>query len=85
MIKKMVAALTAMTLVVALAGCWRRDVVDGKAELNLPDGGTCYLLEIDREGPGGDEKGESYHCVPKAEWEKNRTGEEWVDANGKKK
>lgn len=83
MSKTMVAVAAALTL--SAAGCTSaHDIIDGKAELSVPGGGTCYLLEIDREH-GTEEMGESYACVSKAEWDANRVGEDWVDANGKRK
>lgn len=79
-------AAVAVVTVVLLAGCKSRSTVDTKLELNLPDGkGTCYLLEIDQENGAGASEGENFYCVPKAEWDKNRQGEHWVDANGKRK
>lgn len=77
----------AVAAVVLLGGCIdASSVVDSKAELNLPDGkGTCYMLEIDQQSGGGADAGENFYCVPKAEWDKNKIGEEWVDASGKKK
>lgn len=82
----LVAAGAAASLVL-LAGCFSAtSTVDSKAELNLPDGkGTCYLLEIDQTSSGGADAGENFYCVPKAEWDKNKVGEEWVGADGKKK
>lgn len=82
-------AMAAAGLMVAglLAGCLEaRSTVDTKLELNLPDSeGTCYLLEIDQENGAGASEGENFYCVPKAEWDKNKQGEDWVDANGKRK
>lgn len=76
----------AAVMVALLAGCKSRSTVDTKLELNLPDGkGTCYLLEIDQENGAGASEGENFYCVPKAEWDRNKQGEDWVDAAGKKK
>lgn len=73
--------------VLLLAGCWdSKDIVDTKQELNLPDGkGTCYMLEVDGKNGAGEDVGESFYCAPKDEYDKNRVGEEWVGADGKKK
>lgn len=70
-----------------VSGCGSTtQTVDGKVELRVP--GTdvpCYLLEIDTDSAGGEEMAEGYHCVEKAEWDRNRVGEEWVDKNGSKR
>lgn len=73
--------------VLLLGGCLNsKDIVDTKQELNLPDGkGTCYMMEIDGKNGAGEDVGESFYCAPKDEYDKNRVGEEWVDANGKRK
>jgi hypothetical protein len=73
--------------VLMLGGCFKdKNIVDGKAVVEVPGGDVCYLLEIDRESGGsGEEMAESYVCVSKAEWDKNQVDGEWVGANGKKK
>lgn len=80
-------AAAAVAAAALLAGCFSStDIVDTKQELNLPDGkGTCYMMEIDGKDGAGKDVGESFYCAPKDEYDKNRVGEEWVDANGKKK
>lgn len=79
-------AAVALSVAAVLAGCLEsRSTVDSKVELTVPGGGVCYLLEVDQENGGGGSEGETFLCVPKDEWDKNRLGERWVDANGKKK
>lgn len=79
-------------VVVALAaGCGStRNIVDGKSVVEVPatDGGpaaVCYLLEIEREDSAGEEVGESYVCVSRAEYDANEVDEVWVDATGAEK
>lgn len=81
------AAGAGVAAVLLLGGCFKsKDIVDTKQELNLPDGkGTCYMMEIDGKNGAGEDVGESFYCAPKDEYDKNRVGEEWVDANGKRK
>lgn len=84
--KLVVIPTTLLGLVLVTAGsCDNQSIVDGKAELQVPGGGVCYLLEINIEDGTGGEVGEEYLCVDKAEWDKNRMGREWVDASGKVK
>lgn len=81
--KKTVVSLIA---VVALAGC-SKNVVDGKSIVEVPatpSPATCYLLEVDRES-GGDSEAEDYFCVSRQEYDRNHIGDEWVDADGKKR
>lgn len=65
------------------------NIVDGKAivEVPLENGGvsTCYLLEINRETMGEEESAEDYFCVSRAEYDRNRLDQPWVDANGNEK
>lgn len=84
---KIAAAILAFAgFVATLTGCTSvTQTVDGKAEISVP--GTdvpCYFLEIDTDS-NGEETGEGYVCVSKAEWDKNRLGERWVDENGVEK
>lgn len=76
-----------VAVLLLLGGCFSStDIVDTKQELNLPDGkGTCYMMEIDGKNGAGEDTGESFYCAPKDEYDKNRVGEEWVGADGKKK
>lgn len=77
-------------LILATAGaCDDKNIVDGKAQIPVPVGDgrivICNLLEVETEDAGGEEVGEGYYCVSEAEWNKNQTGKEWVDANGNPK
>lgn len=90
-------AATVAALGILLGCASNRDMVDGKAEVPVPVPTPsttvtpaappvpviCYLLEIEREDPQGNEIGEGYQCVDKATWDRNRVGEELVDASGK--
>lgn len=88
--------LAALSLVAVLVGCGSSNVVDGKAEVDvtvptplptpLPTSIKCYLLEVEVVDASGEEvdEAESYRCVTREEYNKNRVGDEWVDANGKK-
>lgn len=69
-----------------LTGCpGQTQMVDGKAELPVPDTtAICYLLEIDTER-SREEMAESYRCVSRDEYDKNRVGQEWVGVDGRKK
>lgn len=76
---KYFAALFVVILMLALTGCVSNtDMVDGKAVILTPEGHTCYLLEIEREDGQGNEVAESYECVTKAVYDKNKVDEEYV-------
>lgn len=75
-----------LSLVVGCGAFDSTDIVDTKVELNLPDNkGTCYMMEIDMKNGAGEDTGEQFYCASKAEFDKNRVGEQWIDAGGKKK
>ena len=75
--------------VAALAACGGiTKTVDGKSTVEVPatDGhpaSVCYMLEIEvTDDASGEEQEEGFHCVSKAEYDKNNVGSEWVDVNG---
>ena len=89
-VKRVLIGVGAVLIALAmLPGCSKEptDVVDGKAQIPVvsEDGKTtliCNLLEVETEDFNGNEIGEGYVCVSKPEWDRNRVGEPWVDANG---
>lgn len=86
--KKKILTITAVVAAtLTLTGCFESiNTVDTKLELPVPDSKVpCYMLEIDRKNGAGEDEGELFLCVTKAEYEKNQVGEEWVGADGKKR
>jgi hypothetical protein len=82
--KKIIVSAVAL---LALTGCGK-NVVDGKSVVEVPATPTpvnCYLLEVDREDGSGESEAEDYFCVSRQEYDRNKIGEEWVGADGKKK
>lgn len=68
------------------AGCQNEDTVDGKGSSPVPGTAVvCFWLEVETTTPSGDDAGELTYCADKAEWDRNREGSPWVDANGKPK
>lgn len=90
--KRLALGFGAIVFALALAGCGGvTKTVDGKAIVEVPatDGhpaSTCYMLEIEvTDDSSGEESAEGFHCVSRAEFDKNEVDSEWVDAAGKLK
>jgi hypothetical protein len=76
----------AMALLTACGGT--SNTVDGKGQSVVP--GTtppviCYWLEVEVTDVNGEDQGEETYCATKAEWDRNKVGSTWVDANGRQR
>lgn len=83
--KAAIGVLTATLVAFTQLGssCSDKDVVEEKLQISVPGSSVpCYFLEVERQDSAGEETGETSVCVEKAEWDRNKVGNEWVDANG---